>query len=514
MIGKYIKIYFWQFVSIMLNFGTLFVVTPYLSSNQSLFGVYTIVISLNIFLSYADFGFISAGLKYASESFVQGKRTEEIRIIGFVGFVFAIFVGLFMLIMLGFSAAPQLLLKELHKPEEIKVARYLLVILAIFAPTFVFQRILQLIFSVRLEDYHFQRLLIISNIFKIGAAFYFFGYKHYLLVEYFLFTQLCNLAAMAVGVWLVKKRQGYDVALLFRSFRYSRPFFKKTKKLAFSSILLTVCWILYYQLDPFVIGKLSGSEAVAIYAIGLTITTYLRSLFGIIFSPFTARFNHYIGLDNEEGLKKVFGNVLIVTLPVTVFPVLCIFFTAKQLVLNWVGQEYVLSVPVMQFLVLCFVFNFITSPAGILIMAYERVKLIYITSALLPVVFWIGVAATYSAGGLFSFALFKFISFMISAIIYVVICCKVLNEKVASFAKKIFLPAVLPVCVIVITSLAVKGFIPVGHNKINLLYYILINGAICFIGLVLYFLSSPVFREYVMMILGKIKFRFLTNTQV
>ncbi|SEL00641.1 Membrane protein involved in the export of O-antigen and teichoic acid [Chitinophaga rupis] len=514
MIGKYIKIYFWQFISILLNFGTLFVVTPYLSSNQALFGIYTIVISLNIFLSYADFGFISAGLKYASEFYVQGKKAEEIRTIGFVGFVFAVFVGLFMLIMLGFSVMPQALLNELHKPDEIRTAKYLLIMLALFAPTFVLQRVLQLIFAVRLEDYHFQRLLIISNLLKITSTFYFFGFKHYLLIEYFLFTQVCNLLAMIVGVLLVRKKLNYDISLLARSFRYSKFYYKKTKKLAFSSILLTVCWILYYQLDPFVIGKLAGVKLVAIYAIGLTITTYLRSLFGIIFSPFIARFNHYIGLKNEEGLKRIFSHVLIVTLPITVFPSLCIFLTTKALILNWVGPDYITSVTITQFLVLCFIFNFITSPAGILIMAYEKVKLIYITSALLPIIFWLGIAATYTFLGLFAFSLFKFLSFFVVAVIYLVISCRVLNLKLAPFAKKVLLPAVLPICIMIVITQMIKAYIPVGHNKINLLYYTIINGLICLIGIIAYFLSSPVFKEYVMMIVNRLKVKFSTSTQV
>ncbi|MFA4979141.1 MAG: hypothetical protein WC589_16620, partial [Sphingobacterium sp.] len=54
---NYIKIYLWQGVSVVLNFLSMFVVIPFLSSNPQLYGVYTICISTSIFLAYADLGF-------------------------------------------------------------------------------------------------------------------------------------------------------------------------------------------------------------------------------------------------------------------------------------------------------------------------------------------------------------------------------------------------------------------------------------------------------------------------
>lgn len=504
MLGKYIKIYLWQFISILLNFGTLFVVTPFLSSNKSLFGIYTIIVSLNIFLSYADFGFISAGLKYASESYARNERKEEIKIVGFVAFIFAVFVGLFMLIMLGFSFHPDLIVSGL-KPDEAKIARTLLIMLALFSPTFILQRMLQVIFAVRLEDYHFQRLLIVANLCKILSTFYFFNKGTYSLTNYFLFTQLCNAVAMIAGLWQVKKRLNYDLNLLVSSFKYSRELFDKTKKLAFSSVFLTICWILYYQLDPFVIGKMIGADAVAIYAIGLTMLTYIRSLYGILFSPFSARFNHYLGANDIEGLKRVFVNVLVITLPLTVFPVLCLSLTSNALVINWVGPGYTSSVFITQLLLLCYGFSFISSPAGILIIAYERVKMIYITSAMLPLVFWVGIATTYSHWGLGSFAIFKLLSFFLSALAYFFMSCKLLNFNALKSAKDILLPAVIPCLAIIVVCVLVKPYIPVGHNRINLFWYLIIVGCICAMGLFLYYVCSRIFREYVGGMLGQLK---------
>lgn len=76
---NYLLIYFWQSLSILLGFLSLFVVVPYLSSDKILFGIYSVCTSLTIFFSYADLGFVSAGVKYAAEYFIQGNKEKEVK---------------------------------------------------------------------------------------------------------------------------------------------------------------------------------------------------------------------------------------------------------------------------------------------------------------------------------------------------------------------------------------------------------------------------------------------------
>ena len=81
---QFLKIYLWQVLSLITGFATMFVVTPFLALKQNYFGIYSFVISLNLFLSYADFGFLNAGVKFASEAFAKGDRKEETEILAFV----------------------------------------------------------------------------------------------------------------------------------------------------------------------------------------------------------------------------------------------------------------------------------------------------------------------------------------------------------------------------------------------------------------------------------------------
>jgi O-antigen/teichoic acid export membrane protein len=492
---QFLKIYLWQFVSILFNFAAIFVVTPYLSSNQTIYGIYTLVVAAYMFLSYADFGFLGAGMKFASECYAQKNLNQEVKIIGFTGFIFLMFTLLYASGVLFLSFRPEMLVKSLENSEERNIASNLLLILALFCPVFVLQRIVQIIFAVRLRDYVFQRILIISNAVKIVYAIIFFTNESYPIVSYFLFSQLCTLIAVLLGLYVAKKKFHYDFKLFFRSFRFSKEIYEKTKKLAFVSIFLTFSWILYYELDPFVISKLLGAKYLAVFAIGFTLMEYFRSVFGIIFSPFTAKFNHFIGLRDFEGLHAFFTKVLVLSLPLTVFPVLTVSLTIKSFIFSWVGSQYADSVPIAQALVLSFLFSFLSSPSGILIMAYERAKLLYITNALLPIIYWVGVFLTFKFMGLHAFAIFKIIAFFGVAIVYFNLIVKFLKLNFWSFLWKLISPAIVPVLFVFIVTFFTKSYLPLMKDKINLLIYFMYNGVIITVAFALYYAFSLEYRR-------------------
>lgn len=508
---QFLKIYLWQFISILFNFAAIFVVTPFLSSNQTIYGIYTLVVAAYMFLSYADFGFLGAGMKFASESYAQKNLKQEIRIIGFTGFIFLMFVLIYALGVIFLSFRPEILVKNLENVEEKNIASNLLLILALFCPVFVMQRIVQIIFAVRLKDYIFQRISIVANAIKIVFAVIFFSHESYPIVSYFLFSQVCTLIAVSLGLYIAVRRFNYEFNLFFKSFRFSKEIYEKTKKLAFVSIFLTFCWILYYELDPFVISRLLGAKNLAIFAVGFTLMEYFRSVFGIIFSPFTAKFNHFIGLKDFEGLNTFFYKVLVLALPLTVFPVLTVSLTIKNFIFSWVGGQYAESVPIAQALVLSFLFSFLSSPSGILIMAYERAKLLYITNALLPIIYWVGVFLTFKFIGLQAFANFKVIAYFGVVVFYLNLITKFLQLKFWHFLWKLISPAIAPVIFIFIITFFTRSYLPVQKDKINLLIYFIYSGIVITISFALYYIFSIEYRRTIKSITFPFFSRFLST---
>jgi len=183
-------------------------------------------------------------------------------------------------------------------------------------------------------------------------------------------------------------RYQYNIFVFFKAFKFSWPIFNKTKSLAFGSLFLTVMWIFYYELDAFAIAKLLGPESVAIYAVGFTAMTFLRSLYGVLYSPFFARFNHYIGLNDISGLRGLYLTIVIMTLPLVVFPIMSLFLLMGPFINAWVGSHYQNSVLIAQLLIICFIYGAVSYPGSFLIIAQERIRILYITAAVAPIIYW------------------------------------------------------------------------------------------------------------------------------
>lgn len=494
---NYLKIYLWQGVSLLLNFMSMFVVIPYLASDPTVYGIYSVCISFSIFLAYADLGFIGAGQKYAAEYFAKGNKEEEVKVIGFTNFILLIFLILFSGGFFILSQQPELLVKGIDTVNQHYIATYLLMILAVFTPTTLLQRLLQMIFGIRMEDFIIQRTNIIGSVFKILSVIWFFREGKHDIVGYFLFTQIINFIAALIALVIARKRYNYNFRALFRSICFNKGVFNKTKNLAFTSLFITLSWILYYELDSVAIGKLLGASQVAIYAIGLTVISFFRSILGILFSPFSVRFNHFIGNGDEAGLKSFYLQIVSILAPVVVFPIVSIAILARPIVQSWVGVKYSDSIFLIQFLVFCNVLAFVTYPTNFMLIAKERQKELYFINTLLPFVFWSGIAFTIEAWGVKSFSVFKLVAFLFSAIVLYKLMIGYLNLNILESIKKIFFPMFFPLLFLIISSFLVKGYLPQEKSKINLLIVAMSLGCLIVCSFVIQYFTSENLRNQI-----------------
>ena len=502
---NYIKIYIYQILSIVLGFVSLFVVIPYLSSDKTTYGVYTVCISISIFLSYADLGFLSAGMKFAAESFSRNELEDEIKIIGFTHLILLIFVGLISCLFFYLSFHPSILIHDIVVNNQYLIAKNLLLILALFSPTIVLQRMVQTIFAIRLKDYIVQQINIIGNVLKISSVYYFFNFLHYDIVGYFLFVQIVNLCCIIYSMYNANKLFKYDFLVVFKNMRFNKKIFDITKHLAFSGLFVTISWILYYELDSFAIGKLLGSNQVATFAIGLTLLSFFRSLLGAFFSPFSSRFNHFVGENKITELRGFYLHVIKISFPIVVFPIISVLLFAKPIIISWVGPEYEQSIEITRWLVACNVLAFISYPAGMLMTAQQQLKKTYIIGVIMPIIYWSGILLTYKIYGVKVFAIFKAISFLISGVIYFAFSISFLKISIFTFFREEILPYIPSIIFIVITLFILNNLFVNVKNK----QLLLINGAIIGFTILVAFLISIIFvkslRVYFFKLIKSIK---------
>ena len=503
--GKYIRTYLWSGLSMLLNFLSMFIVAPLTTSMPEAYGVYSLCISFNIFLRYADLGFITAGRKYAAEAYSVNNHEKERKYVGtsmtFYGgmslvlFVFALF----------FSAFPEYLIKDIEKSPYLDIAHRLLLILALTFPLSIIQKFSSLIYSVRIEEYRIQSFQIVGSIIKIASVPAYFFHNRYDIVGYYLFCVVINLLINLFALWY-SKNIGYGFQEFIRCLKFDKQIFNEMKPLALSGFASVIGWITYYELDTVGVSVLLGANAVAIYAVGKSIQQFVRSLVGIVFSPYPVRINYFIGQKDFEGLKSFFYQ-LSELFSIIIIPIIVIILYAKPFVTAWVGSDYEESALIMQLLVLTFIAHHVTSQGSQVIYGLNKVKDVLKIAFIQPIFFWLGVFATYRLWGVESFAIFKLTACMVTECYYLY-----LVRKYLEYNKKVFYwgLVVKPLVVIMTTCLffwfmtmpALEG-VNKGHR--DLLLVAVVIGASCFVaGLVdVYF--NKTLREELSMVLKKVR---------
>lgn len=169
------------------------------------------------------------------------------------------------------------MIADLQAHRDVRIATLLIFILAFSFPIYACQRILVLIYAIRLEDYKFQRIVIIGNVLRILSTFCFFSNGKYMVVEYFLVYQIIGAFVALYGLRDVKGRYSYSWSEFRRFFRFNRSVFNRVKRVAFVSLVLTVGWVFYYEIDQLAISRLLGAKQVAVYAIALAVLTMFRT---------------------------------------------------------------------------------------------------------------------------------------------------------------------------------------------------------------------------------------------
>lgn len=503
---KYLKIYIWQAVSIILGFSSLFIVVPHLSSNKVLYGIYSVCTSLTIFFSYADLGFLGSGMKYAAEYYIKGDYKNEIRVVGFTAFFMIIAFFVIDVFILYIGVNPTLLIPELKDgTEDYHIAQVLIITLAAGCPLIIAQRIIQMIFTIRVEDYIFQRVSIIGSCIRILSVFVFFGDGRYLITYYYIFYQFVSLLIIVSLLYHVR-RYGYSSMDFLKAFKFDKQVFDKEKSLSFASLLFMISMILYNELDQVVISKLFGVESVAIYAIAFSMMTFIRTFCSMIYSPYSSRYNHFVGLGDYEGLIRFTNKMMIIISPILIIPIFNVALYSKQLVISWVGESYIDSAIMTSFMVMSYAVNGILQPLNCYMIACEKNSKITIGALLLPIVYWVGIILISSVANVASFAIMKLIApVLLFSYFWVVIKKDIVNQGFVFLGIKDLLSLLLPpILFSIVLYFIVSPEMYMTHEKLALILNIIVIVSAIMCSLVFSLVSNKELREYSLSIIRSI----------
>lgn len=494
---KYASIYIWQGLAFFLKIVSMFIVVPFLTKDPSTYGIYSICISVTIFLGYADLGFLRSGQKFASECYILNDREGEMKYIGF-GFFILIFVGvIFTIIFTLLSLSPELIIKDNLTEANRSVSSKLFFLLAFFTPFNLIMRLVSIIFEIRLENYLCQRISLVGSLLIISSVLYFFRNNSYEIVNYFAFMQVVNLGVILVCIVIAKKRYEYDFLRLISFVKYDNIIYNSTKKLAYSSVYLMLSWILFYEFDSIAIGKILGLQYVAYFSVAFVIPNFFRNIFSIIFSPFTIRANYFIANLDESGLETFIVQVLTITAPIILFSTINIAFFSSHFITCWVGENFKSSIHLAIIFSLFFSFSFISFTVGLLLTAKLRVKEMNMISTIQPLLYWAGIMITIDRIGLLSFAYFKLFAILAGEFYYFTILSKYLNRSIYSTFILIFRPIFFPLIILIILSVSAIWILPLEKSKVNLLIILLTSSGIILISCLVVYFNSVFLKKIV-----------------
>lgn len=477
-----------------LGMLSLFIVIPYLSSNKELYGIYAICSSLTIFFSYADIGFVSSGQKFASEAFIKNENKSEMEILGFTNLILICFMGFVSLIIFYLSSNPGILIQGIDGLNS-EVARKLMFILACSSPIYCFQRIVQIIYSVRMSDYYFQVLQIVGNLLKILSVFYFFRSSHYEVVEYYFCFQVISAIILIASIFFASSKFNIDFFQILKNIKFERVTYDKLKGLAFASLYGSICWILYYELDNMAISKMLGAKEVAIYSVAFSILSVFRNIFGTLYSPHITRFNYFVGLNDSRGLNKFVKMIIEFYLPFCLIPIIIMEIVSKPFIISWVGTNYMDSVAILSSLLCCNLLAFSSYPSSLYITATKKNKYLYINSSIIVLVFWIGVFLTYKHFGAISFATMKATGMIMSAIYSFTILFYIMKESKYKFIMRLCRIYALPILMTIGLAYLVRPLMFYTYGKLPLMLNIVYIIGMGIVSYLFFYLFSSVQRQ-------------------
>lgn len=504
---KIFLIYITKSLGFLTGLASVFLVIPALASNPSIFGVYSVCISMTIFFSYADLGFIAAGQKYAAEFFAQGDKIKELEVVGFVIFLLTIFFLVISSFLLLLAFNPEWLVKK-GGLNELEISRHLLLILAISAPITLLQRFNSIIYSVRLADYIFQIIEIMTNFLKICCIGFFVTSKNYNIVGYFLTIQSLSLAAALISMLIAFKKYHFTFRETFSYIRFSDKVYNKTKALAFSTFMLMISWILYFEIDSLLLSRIYGLNVVAIYAISFSVLSFCRNLYNTLYSPFQTRFNHFVGLGDEYRLFKILDLVIKFTFPLCIIPPIVLILYMKMIVVSWVGLNYISSVLPSRMFVITAALLAITTPLSYILIAKARIRILRISALFLPFIFFISLFLFDKLSGVNSLAFAKTTTILCSSSVTFFGIYRITGPRLIILYRNCILKCIMPICILCVYVLIFPPVLNITPRSYDAYFQLFIHLApATLIPLLIYYLLD---KEILQFVIQKFNNKFKT----
>lgn len=300
------------------------------------YGLYQLVNSTVAYLSLLSLGFGSAYVRYYSKYRVKNDEAGIARLNGMFMTVFCILSAVCVVCGGVMTANAKVVFGDGLTASELEKAKVLMLIL-IFSMAITFPKSVFNCYITAHEEFVFQKLLIVlQNLFNpfLTLPLLLLGYGSVAVVA--VSAVLTAAVFVANMVFCLKKLK---MKFCFRGFQFS--LLKEMWVFTFFIFLNQIIDQINWSVDKFLLGRMSGTAAVAVYGIGGQINTLYVHMSTAVSNVFVPRVNRLVEETDDNGpltaLMIKVGRIqfLILALIVTGF----VFF-GKPFIQLWAGDGY------------------------------------------------------------------------------------------------------------------------------------------------------------------------------
>lgn len=468
-----------SYFAIGINIISGLLYTPWMihSIGRENYGLYTLALSV-ITLFVFDFGLSAAVTRFIARYLAQERQDKANDCIGLVYRLYIIIDIILFLILIGvYFFIPQIY-KELtpDETEQFKVVYSMAAIYAVVSFPFI------PVNGVLTAHECFIQLKVCDVLHKliiVGAmtVCLLLGYGLYALV---MVNAISGVITIAFKLWCIKR---------YTPQKTSWHYFNKAelKEIAGYSGWVTVIALAQrciFNLAPSILGVLSGSTAIAILGIAMTLEGYTFTFANALNGMFLPRVSKIV---NDEGdvtpLMIRLGRIQIIVVGLIVSGVICL---GQEFIFLWVGNGFSDSYLCAVLIILPSFFHLPQTIGNETIYAKNKVKKLAIVYIIMATVNILGAALLAPKMGATGICLSVFIAYMIRTIGMDIIFYKDLNIDVFMFIKESFIRMTPALLLCVTIGVTLQYVIPIRNW-----YYLTIKGiiyCICF-GFIMYFIA-------------------------
>lgn len=325
------------YINFLVKMGTQLIYVPIMLSilGQNEYGVYQLVASIISYLSLLNFGFGGSYLRFYAQC--NGDTDKEKKLNGTFLTVFTVFAVFVLVVGLLISANAQVILGNKLTSDELALSKVLLVILTInMALTFPISVFSSIISSQ--EAFIFQKVVeLLKNAVNpfLTIIILLLGNGSVGLV---CVTTFITILAGIVNVW-------YVIAKIGAKFSFKKLDFNLIKNISAFSFFIFLNSIIdqiNWNVDKFLLGRLIGSAAIAIYSVGAQINSIYTQASDMTASVMATQVNLIVA-NNKTPLEKL--NALFIKVGrIQAYIVLAIvsgfLVLGNDFITLWAGKNY------------------------------------------------------------------------------------------------------------------------------------------------------------------------------